>query len=94
MQKGYSATWPARMKEAFDALYGSSGGRYPGNAKDLVDVRAPERQGSTDDVGVPFAALIHPRNPKSGPYGGMSIAIFPVTMNRLACFHSSLGRTA
>jgi 5-methylcytosine-specific restriction protein B len=77
MQKGYSASWPARMKEAFDEIYGSSGGRYPGNAKDLVDVRAPERQGSTDDIGVPFAALIHPKNPKSGPYGGMSIAIFP-----------------
>ncbi|MCI0446644.1 hypothetical protein L0152_26000, partial [bacterium] len=26
---------------------------------------------------VPFAALIHPQNPNSGPYGGMSFVIFP-----------------
>jgi len=77
MQKGYSADWPKRMREGFDELYGSSGGRYPASAKSLVEVRAPERQGSTEDIGVPFAALIHPSNPKSGPYGGMSIAIFP-----------------
>jgi 5-methylcytosine-specific restriction enzyme B len=76
-QKGYSADWPRRMREGFEGLYGSSGGRYPANAKPLVEVRAPERQGSNDDIGVPFAALIHPSNPKSGPYGGMSIAIFP-----------------
>src|SRR5271166_6322412 len=77
MQKGYSADWPARMKEAFTDLYGSSGGRYAVSAKALVEVRAPERQGSNEDIGVPFAALIHPSNPKSGPYGGVSIAIFP-----------------
>ena len=77
MQKGYSAAWPGQMKEAFDDLYGSPGGRYPASAKSLVEVRAPERQGSDDDIGVPFASLIHPSNPKSGPYGGMSIAIFP-----------------
>ncbi len=77
MQKGYSAAWPGQMKEAFDDLYGSPLGRYPASAKSLVEVRAPERQGSDDDIGVSFAALIHPSNPKSGPYGGMSIAIFP-----------------
>ncbi len=26
---------------------------------------------------VPFAALIHPSNPNSGPYGGTSLAVFP-----------------
>jgi 5-methylcytosine-specific restriction protein B len=30
------------------------------------------------DASVPFAAYIHPSNPTSGAYGGMSIAIFPV----------------
>lgn len=65
------------MKEAFDELYGSSGGRYPASAKALVEVRAPEFPASGDDNAVPFAALIHPSNRNSGPYGGMSIAIFP-----------------
>ena len=32
----------------------------------------------TDDgQNVPYAALIHPSNPDSGVYGGMSLAIFP-----------------
>jgi len=31
-----------------------------------------------DDNNVPFATLIEPSNPKSGPYGGMSVGIFPV----------------
>ena len=75
MQKGYSADWPERMKEGFDDLYGSPGGRYPASAKGVVQVRAPGQ--SNEDTGVPFAALIHQANPKSGPYGGMSIAIFP-----------------
>lgn len=30
------------------------------------------------DAGVPFAALIAPDNPNSGPYGGMSFVLFPV----------------
>ena len=77
MQKGYSADWPLRMKQAFDDLFGSNGGRYPSSAKQMVTLRAPEMPTSGDDAAVPFAALIHPSNPNSGPYGGMSIAIFP-----------------
>jgi len=30
------------------------------------------------DSGVPFAAYIHPSNPPSGPYSGLSFVIFPV----------------
>lgn len=75
MQKGYSDDWPKRMREGFDELYGSSGGRYPANAKALVQVRAPGQ--SNEDTGVPFAALIEKTNPESGRYGGMSVAIFP-----------------
>jgi 5-methylcytosine-specific restriction protein B len=30
------------------------------------------------DSGVPFAAYIHPSNPSSGPYSGLSFVIFPV----------------
>jgi 5-methylcytosine-specific restriction enzyme B len=77
IQKRYSPDWPSEMKVAFDDLYGSSGGRYPAGAKQVVKIRAPERQGSGEDIGVPFAALIQPSNPDAGPYGGMSIAIFP-----------------
>lgn len=77
MQKGYSADWPKKMREAFDDLFGSDGGRYPASAKEMVTLRAPEVPVSGEDAFVPFAALIHPSNPNSGPYGGMSIAIFP-----------------
>jgi len=65
------------MKEAFDDLFGSDGGRYKASAKQTTILRAPEMPTSGDDASVPFAALIHPSNPNSGPYGGMSIAIFP-----------------
>ena len=76
-QRGYSADWPLKMKDAFNDLFGSDGGRYPASAKQSVTLRAPEIPASGDDMAVPFAALIHPSNPNSGPYGGMSIAIFP-----------------
>jgi 5-methylcytosine-specific restriction protein B len=76
-QRGYSADWPSKMKEAFDDLFGSDGGRYPASARQTTVLRAPEMPASGDDTAVPFAALIHPSNPNSGPYGGMSIAIFP-----------------
>lgn len=77
MQKGYSADWPSKMKEAYEDLFGSDGGRYPSSARQTVTLRAPEMPTSGDDSAVPFASLIHPSNPNSGPYGGMSIAIFP-----------------
>jgi 5-methylcytosine-specific restriction protein B len=76
-QRGYSADWPSKMKEAFNDLFGSDGGRYKSSAKRTVTLRAPELPASGDDAAVPFAAMIHPSNPDSGPYGGMSIAIFP-----------------
>ena len=102
-QRGYSADWPKKMKEAFDDLFGSDGGRYPANAKQTVTLRAPEIHTAGDDAAVPFAALIHPSNPNSGLYGGMSIAIFPgedspclisfvVGTNGLAPDESILGR--
>ena|ERR1700693_4131410 len=67
--------WTARNRAAFDALFGSVDGRYPKQAmKDLI-VRAPEM---STDSGVPFAGYIHPSNPTSGPYSGLSFVIFPV----------------
>jgi 5-methylcytosine-specific restriction protein B len=67
--------WRDRNQEAFEALFGAPGGRYPKAAEKVTALRAPEM--STDD-GVPFAAYIHVDNPKSGPYSGLSFVIFPI----------------
>jgi len=66
--------WSDRNKRAFEALFGAPAGRYRATSKDVVTLRAPE---FSSDAGVPFAAYIHPSNPTSGPYGGMSFVIFP-----------------
>lgn len=68
-------SWNERNRRAFEALFGAPTGRYRRDAKDTVALRAPE---FGSDTGVPFAAYIHPSNPTSGPYGGMSFVIFPV----------------
>ncbi len=67
--------WSERNKAAFEALFGSPEGRYPKSAEKAVTRRAPE---ISADSGVPFAAYIHPSNPSSGPYSGLSFVIFPV----------------
>ena len=69
------ATWSESAADAFKELFGSASGRYPDRAKDAVQIRAPK---FNDENNVPFATLIEPSNPKSGPYGGMSVGIFPV----------------
>jgi 5-methylcytosine-specific restriction protein B len=68
-------SWAERNKSAFKALFGTPNGRYPKPAEKAVALRAPE---ISADSGVPFAAYIHSSNPPSGPYSGLSIAIFPV----------------
>jgi 5-methylcytosine-specific restriction enzyme B len=68
-------SWVERSKAAFEALFGSTDGRYPKQAAKAVTLRAPEMAA---DSGVPFAAYIHPSNPPSGPYSGLSFVIFPV----------------
>jgi 5-methylcytosine-specific restriction protein B len=72
---GKTDRWTERNKAAFQSLFGSPGGRYPKPAQDKVTLRAPEMAA---DSGVPFAAYIHPSNPPSGPYSGLSFVIFPV----------------
>lgn len=67
--------WPQRCNEAFAELSESQNSRYPEKAKKVTTLRAPS---FTTDNGVPFAALIHPSNPDSGSYGGMSFVIFPI----------------
>ena len=67
--------WKAANEAAFGDLFGSGGGRYRDEARKAVALRAPDQAGEN---GVPFVAIIHPSNPDSGPYSGMSIAIFPI----------------
>jgi 5-methylcytosine-specific restriction protein B len=67
--------WARRNKNAFEALFGSPDGRYPKSAAKAVTIRAPEMN---SESGVPFAAYIHPSNPQSGRYSGLSFVIFPV----------------
>lgn len=66
-------SWKDGNKKALEALFGS---RYPKRADKSVTLRAPEMKGG--DAGIPYAAYIHPANPDSGAYGGMSFVIFPV----------------
>src|SRR5215510_6068305 len=68
-------SWSERNRTAFEALFGSPDGRYPKPAAKVVTLRAPEMSA---DSGVRFAAYIHPSNPPSGPYSGLSFVIFPV----------------
>jgi 5-methylcytosine-specific restriction protein B len=68
-------SWSDRNKAAFEVLFGTQEGRYPKPAAKAVTLRAPE---ISPETGVPFAAYIHPSNPPSGPYSGLSFVIFPV----------------
>lgn len=72
--KEYS-NWTKPNEKAFKALFDTPEGRYPTRAEKTVTLRAPEMN---SESGVPFAAYIHPSNPKSGPYSGFSFVIFPV----------------
>lgn len=67
--------WKGSCEEALDELFGSPNGRYPAKATKVYKLRAPLMSGGK---GVSFAALIHPSNPDSGPYGGMSFVLFPI----------------
>jgi len=66
--------WQSRNELAFKELFASNS-RYTERAKEKVTLRAPLIQGEKN---VSFAAYIHPDNPDSGAYGGMSFVIFPI----------------
>jgi len=68
------AGWKDRNEAALASLFGSAEGRYPQAASGEIALRAPAMGGET---GVPFAAYIHPSNPSSGAYSGLSFVIFP-----------------
>jgi 5-methylcytosine-specific restriction protein B len=64
--------------EARARLDGLFGERYPKRFSAPTAVRDAYALGSaTSEEGIPFAGLIHPDNPPSGPYGGTSIVWFP-----------------
>lgn len=67
--------WHSRNKDAFESLFGSTGGRFPLAAKKDVSLRAPEMN---SEEGVQYAAFIHAANATSGPFGGTSFVMFPV----------------
>jgi len=72
--KSWHDDWAKEGQSIFSDLL-KSGNRYPKKAENTVAIRSP---GIRVDSGVPFTALIHPSNPESGAYGGMSFVIFPV----------------
>lgn len=63
-------------KQRLDSLFG---GRYHKRHLAKTAIRDAMKLGSSedDDQGVPFAGLINPDNPPTGPYGGTSIVWFP-----------------
>lgn len=63
-------------REYLEALFGS---RYHKRHYAKTAVRDALRLGMIEDgdQGVPFAGLINPDNPESGPYGGTSVVWFP-----------------
>jgi 5-methylcytosine-specific restriction protein B len=70
-----SGDWAERNKTAFESLFGSADGRYKQSAENTMTLRAPAMDMNKD--GVRYAAYIHPSNPLSGPYSGLSFVIFP-----------------
>jgi len=67
-------TWSDKAQESLKELFGGEN-RYPSRAEKVVQIRAPRL---SDENNIPFATLIEPSNPKSGPYGGLSVGLFPV----------------
>lgn len=63
--------WARNHQEILDSFFGSAGGRFPSDARNALKLRAPK------DIDIPYAAYIHPSNPDSGAYGGMSLVFFP-----------------
>ncbi|MFC1924752.1 McrB family protein [Chloroflexota bacterium] len=63
-------------RETLEKLFG---GRYHKRHYVKTAIRDALKLGMSDDSeqGVPFAGLINPDNPESGPYGGTSVVWFP-----------------
>ncbi|MFB6271887.1 MAG: McrB family protein [Salinibacter sp.] len=65
--------WTERCLAAFEGLFDGPDDRY--HKRDWGTRVQPRINADTDSV--PYAALIHPDNPDSGPYGGTSFVLFP-----------------
>jgi 5-methylcytosine-specific restriction protein B len=75
----HDSQWHERADAGLRGLFGGPKGRYESRALgNATVIRAPR----LDQDGVPFAALIHPDNPTSGAYGGMSVVLFPIEPGR------------
>ncbi len=68
-----TSDWPDRNASAFGNLFGGKG-RYASTARNTVEKRTP-KIGSEENI--PYSALVHPSNPATGAYRGMSFAIAP-----------------
>lgn len=68
-----------RSQTARGILEALFGGRYQKRHLSKTSVRDALKLGMIEDgdQGVPFAGLINPDNPESGPYGGTSLVWFP-----------------
>ena len=65
----------ASMRKAVEALFGE---RYPKQTAKEIQIRDAYALARDDaEGGVPWAGLINPDNPPSGPYGGTSLVWFP-----------------
>src|SRR5438477_9840735 len=73
IHSGEMDSWKKNNEAALAALFGT---RYGKRAEKSVTLRAPDMKAS--DAGVPYAAYIHPSNPDSGAYRGMSFVVFPI----------------
>lgn len=62
------------VRAAIDRLFGD---RFQKRHHTSTAVR--DAYGLADDEGVPYAGIINPDNPPSGPYGGTSVVWFPTT---------------
>lgn len=73
---------PGPSEVARSRLEALFGGRYAKRHYSQTMLRGAlglAESGKGSDEGVPYAGLIHPENPPSGPYGGMSLVWFPTT---------------
>lgn len=77
INKSWYSDWHKDSEAIFEEIL-TSAQRYPKKGADTVAIRSPNIR---PDSGVPFTALIHPSNPESGAYGGMSFVIFPTENN-------------
>jgi len=74
IQQGRGAPEGA-LRKSVDALFGERYQRLAAKDAQVRDAYALARDDT--DAGVPWAGLINPDNPNSGPYGGTSVVWFP-----------------